>query len=253
MQEFTKEQKKTKEIDYNEIIDNSLILDLTREKRLNNMAQDVAQMAAISYNSYMHLANTNIDKTLQPLQGPNGFLKFLRATWGTVSKAIVDAGNSIWNSIKGAHYKFENLVQKANGIDKNDITQKNLMQHILGDEYEKEIKISNWGKDFVESVFGTPYENQPWYDSIDNNWATQLLGGLTESALGVAISAIPGVDPALSKAYFFTLVDGKTLTNSLENGVDFNTAFYHAKATADYEIEERRVGKECRSRWSPYH
>ena len=21
----------------------------------------------------------------------------------------------------------------------------------------------------------------------------------------------------------------------------------------DYEIEERRVGKECRSRWSPYH
>ena len=22
---------------------------------------------------------------------------------------------------------------------------------------------------------------------------------------------------------------------------------------ADYEMEERRVGKECRSRWSPYH
>ena len=23
--------------------------------------------------------------------------------------------------------------------------------------------------------------------------------------------------------------------------------------TADYRSEERRVGKECRSRWSPYH
>ena len=24
-------------------------------------------------------------------------------------------------------------------------------------------------------------------------------------------------------------------------------------ARSNYEIEERRVGKECRSRWSPYH
>ena len=26
-----------------------------------------------------------------------------------------------------------------------------------------------------------------------------------------------------------------------------------AKACMDYRSEERRVGKECRSRWSPYH
>ena len=25
------------------------------------------------------------------------------------------------------------------------------------------------------------------------------------------------------------------------------------KSTIDREMEERRVGKECRSRWSPYH
>ena len=25
------------------------------------------------------------------------------------------------------------------------------------------------------------------------------------------------------------------------------------KTVADYRSEERRVGKECRSRWSPYH
>ena len=49
--------------------------------------------------------------------------------------------------------------------------------------------------------------------------------------------------------------------NSLEMGgaerllVDIINALYETK---DYEIhqlrsEERRVGKECRSRWSPYH
>ena len=30
-------------------------------------------------------------------------------------------------------------------------------------------------------------------------------------------------------------------------------AFVHASAVKTAEIGERRVGKECRSRWSPYH
>src|SRR5256885_14233912 len=29
--------------------------------------------------------------------------------------------------------------------------------------------------------------------------------------------------------------------------------FMHRTETLDYRSEERRVGKECRSRWSPYH
>ena len=29
--------------------------------------------------------------------------------------------------------------------------------------------------------------------------------------------------------------------------------YYKEKRMAGREIEERRVGKECRSRWSPYH
>ena len=29
--------------------------------------------------------------------------------------------------------------------------------------------------------------------------------------------------------------------------------FYRGAAGADFRSEERRVGKECRSRWSPYH
>src|SRR2546430_5834782 len=32
-----------------------------------------------------------------------------------------------------------------------------------------------------------------------------------------------------------------------------NELFYHPKCTMLFRSEERRVGKECRSRWSPYH
>ena len=34
-----------------------------------------------------------------------------------------------------------------------------------------------------------------------------------------------------------------------QNGVDV----YFTRTTDVYRSEERRVGKECRSRWSPYH
>ena len=36
----------------------------------------------------------------------------------------------------------------------------------------------------------------------------------------------------------------------------FNTAEYQLQGKNHFEVqrsEERRVGKECRSRWSPYH
>ena len=42
-------------------------------------------------------------------------------------------------------------------------------------------------------------------------------------------------------------IDGETV----ETVSDF--IFWGSKITADGRSEERRVGKECRSRWSPYH
>ena len=36
-------------------------------------------------------------------------------------------------------------------------------------------------------------------------------------------------------------------------GYSFYLTFLHAAAKAADRSEERRVGKECRSRWSPYH
>src|SRR2546430_17735630 len=44
---------------------------------------------------------------------------------------------------------------------------------------------------------------------------------------------------------------------TIVNGTAINTGVYPSRsgvlANHDYRSEERRVGKECRSRWSPYH
>ena len=37
------------------------------------------------------------------------------------------------------------------------------------------------------------------------------------------------------------------------HGIVLVASLFERRAVGHYEIEERRVGKECRSRWSPYH
>ena len=43
------------------------------------------------------------------------------------------------------------------------------------------------------------------------------------------------------------IVNGDWVTNTLKTKVDENYNLIKSRS------EERRVGKECRSRWSPYH
>ena len=52
------------------------------------------------------------------------------------------------------------------------------------------------------------------------------------------LEGVPGVAKTLAVRSFSIVVGGD---------------FARVQFTPDYEIEERRVGKECRSRWSPYH
>ena len=48
--------------------------------------------------------------------------------------------------------------------------------------------------------------------------------------------------------------EGWKLTSQLsEGGVNVEEAYYNVDAKVTSRSEERRVGKECRSRWSPYH
>ena len=62
---------------------------------------------------------------------------------------------------------------------------------------------------------------------------------------------------ALCKKYKVSklFVFGSILTNRFnkESDVDFIVNFDKAQVTDYFRSEERRVGKECRSRWSPYH
>ena len=76
---------------------------------------------------------------------------------------------------------------------------------------------------------------------------------------------LPGTDIEVSKICLGTMTWGRQnseveafeqMDYSLDQGVNFfDTAeLYPVPATPErYRSEERRVGKECRSRWSPYH
>ena len=49
------------------------------------------------------------------------------------------------------------------------------------------------------------------------------------------------------------VVTGATVRIALRPGVRFHNGRELRAADVTYRSEERRVGKECRSRWSPYH
>ena len=50
-----------------------------------------------------------------------------------------------------------------------------------------------------------------------------------------------------------TLEDFENQITALSKGDKFDFTIPADKAYGQYRSEERRVGKECRSRWSPYH
>ena len=59
------------------------------------------------------------------------------------------------------------------------------------------------------------------------------------TAVGVGVAQCLAMIPGVSRS-------GATIMGGLSLGVERRTA-------AEFRSEERRVGKECRSRWSPYH
>src|SRR5258707_15077941 len=81
-------------------------------------------------------------------------------------------------------------------------------------------------------------------------------------AIGVAGWAVPGLGLALQKMWgraltFFVVVGVLVIVGAGMRGNLFSSeggdAFAALGYFADLRSEERRVGKECRSRWSPYH
>ena len=67
-------------------------------------------------------------------------------------------------------------------------------------------------------------------------------------------------NPSLPKIGPFVLDDGRDIYRLIADGdiadLDFIPTFRHTQGSHFDDrsrSEERRVGKECRSRWSPYH
>ena len=69
------------------------------------------------------------------------------------------------------------------------------------------------------------------------------------------MAAVAGTGTSLSASYYlrnFYTANRNAVTSSKRKEMTGGT-LSQADATALHRSEERRVGKECRSRWSPYH
>src|SRR3712207_5602000 len=72
------------------------------------------------------------------------------------------------------------------------------------------------------------------------------------------LRAFTEVFGAIKTNYVETVEDKRLITeaiNGMLTGLDPHSAYLDQEAFKELQVrsEERRVGKECRSRWSPYH
>ena len=99
-----------------------------------------------------------------------------------------------------------------------------------------------------------------------NKQAQEILDSATQDANSIRLSAITYTDDMMANIGSVlnqTLEDAggkyKTFIDSLQSCLEVvnhnrqELAPQTAQAAAITRSEERRVGKECRSRWSPYH
>src|SRR2546422_3085556 len=85
-------------------------------------------------------------------------------------------------------------------------------------------------------------------------WRTRELGTVMQAAAAVGTAALPyGAAPVAKSLYVLPKAWAWAARHGA--GYDHVLAYWgnYAATCAYLRSEERRVGKECRSRWSPYH
>ena len=77
---------------------------------------------------------------------------------------------------------------------------------------------------------------------------------MSENDIKFFTPQIQMLDEVYKQASVTAVLDGNNeLARMTEYGNEFQIPTYDMEGFGDYRSEERRVGKECRSRWSPYH
>jgi len=87
--------------------------------------------------------------------------------------------------------------------------------------------------------------------------ATALPPGFAAGCNVASIAAATGLNRETTRRKVAALVEAGHLARSAEGEISYPIGLQQDPATLDFvrrqRSEERRVGKECRSRWSPYH
>src|SRR5256885_6354183 len=81
-----------------------------------------------------------------------------------------------------------------------------------------------------------------------------IVANMTASTVAQYLAALPADRRAALSAVRKTI--NENLPDGYEEGMQFGMIGWYVPLSvypAGYRSEERRVGKECRSRWSPYH
>ena len=74
--------------------------------------------------------------------------------------------------------------------------------------------------------------------------------------LGIAVWYLLTTPPVYTRSASILIKDdskGKSASTDMETFSDFGLFTSNTNVNNEMRSEERRVGKECRSRWSPYH
>src|SRR3712207_9114921 len=93
----------------------------------------------------------------------------------------------------------------------------------------------------ISNIFSNTNEN---IDYISVNTNASIIVKENKHDVELAIS-----DPTMKNSKFIDL----TLNKNIKNAISLDKGMSIVSNSNSKRSEERRVGKECRSRWSPYH
>ena len=159
-----------------------------------------------------------------------------------INVAIIGVGNCASSLVQGVHF--------YRGADSDSIVP-GLMHTNLGGYHISDIEFvaavdvdtNKVGKDLSEAVFAPPNNTHKFADVP--HLGVKVSRGMTHDSIGKYLS------PVVHKASGPTSDIVKVLRDSNTQVVISYLPVGSEEATK--RSEERRVGKECRSRWSPYH